>query len=68
MHGMTLHEYLAKENMPPHRFARSAGIDHTTIGRLLAGQIPRADTALKIHDATGGAVTLEDWRKKETAA
>ena len=66
---MTLHEYLQQHGMTAQRFAASAGINHGTISRLLDGaQVPRADTLLKIHDATGGAVTLEDWRKRGNAA
>lgn len=60
---MTLSEYLETQNMTAHRFAGMSGINHTTIGRLLAGQVPRVATAQKIHDITGGAVTLEDWTK-----
>lgn len=60
---MTLAQYLEQHAMTAQRFAASAGIDPGTVSRLLTGQVPRADTALKIHDITGGAVTLEDWRK-----
>ena len=64
MHAMTLQEYINEAGITAHQFARQAGINHATVGRLLAGdQVPRADTALKIHDITGGKVTLEDWRR-----
>lgn len=65
---MTLQQYLDENHLTPTRFAGMAGINHATVLRLLAGgQVPRADTALKIHDITGGAVTLEDWRRPDAA-
>lgn len=58
---MTLKEYLAQEAMPALRFAKRAGVDSSTIDRLLAGQMPRIDTIKRIEQATGGAVGFEDW-------
>lgn len=55
---MTLSEYLRHSGMPALQLAKSAGVAHTTIGRILKGtHIPQRSTRQRIAAATNGAVS-----------
>lgn len=55
-----LQRYLDSNNETPTSFAKKCGVSQPTIWRFLNSEINslKADTALKIQEATGGAVTV----------
>ncbi len=64
---LTLQEYLDAREESPSAFSRRLGVTVSTVYSWLTGVIPRADTALKIIEASrdeptpdGGTVTLRD--------
>jgi plasmid maintenance system antidote protein VapI len=59
--GMSLHEYLAEEQISPTAWAKKVGIPQPVISRLLAGtRTVSLKTAIRIQEATGGQVRVED--------
>lgn len=55
---MRLSDWLSTSGMNPTQFARQAGVAHTTVLRILAGNYhPQRDTRRRIVNATGGEVT-----------
>lgn len=55
---MKLSDWLSQSGMNPTRFARQAGMAHTTVLRILnGGYHPQKETRLRIVRATGGEVT-----------
>jgi DNA-binding transcriptional regulator YdaS (Cro superfamily) len=59
---MRLGEYLRSADISQTRFAAQIGMRQPTVSRLVAGtQNPSALTALRIRDATQGAVGPGDW-------
>ena len=59
---MTLEEYLASHDQKPFAFAAEIGVPASTITRLLKGErSPRLDLIRKIHAATSGKVTANDF-------
>ena len=66
---MTLGDYLASNGLKASAFAARLGVDRSTVGRWLSGvQRPDWDTLEKIHAATGGAVTANDFMGTTTSA
>lgn len=59
--SMSLQEYLAEENISPTAWSKKVGIPQPVISRLLAGtRSVSLKTALRIQEATGGKVRVED--------
>lgn len=65
---MTLKEYLTatKPKKISHAaFGERVGVTQATINRYVSGdRFPSPDMIRKIQDATGGAVTVNDWYVK----
>jgi hypothetical protein len=60
--SMRLGEFLRLTATPQAKFAAQIGVRQPTVSRLVAGtQNPSALTALKIRDASQGAVGPGDW-------
>lgn len=58
---MRLAEYLAEETLKPAEFARRINVQPSTISRLLDGRRGASlNLAIKIRDATGGCVSLDE--------
>lgn len=61
MAPMRLDTYLRQRGMTAQQLALQSGIAHTTVTRIIAGQvIPRRATRLRLVEATGGEVTERD--------
>lgn len=59
--GMKLIEYLAKEKISASAWAKRVGIPQPVISRFIAGARGLSlKTALRIQEATGGQVRVED--------
>ena len=59
---MTLEQYLKQHDQTPTEFARQHAFPPSTITRLLAGErAPGFELLTRIHVATGGAVTPNDF-------
>ena len=59
---MRLREYLRSADISQTRFAAQIGVQQGTVSRYISGtKIPSATVALKIRDASQGAVALDDW-------
>ena len=59
---MTLKEYLARNGLTFRAFSKVVDIDYSQLNRYANGvQLPSLENALKIKNATGGKVCLEDW-------
>lgn len=61
---MTLAEYLKKNAIRDEDFAAKIGVNRSTVNRLRRGangQLPSRETIARIADATGGAVTANDF-------
>jgi len=64
---MKLKEYLDKSGIKQNFLANKAGISPVTFSLYVLGKkVPNIETAWKIHKATNGAVTFQDWLHKET--
>lgn len=60
---MKLADYIAANGLTPAAFARKAGVQPSTIFRLLNGsRRAESETAAKITAATNGLVTIQDLR------
>ncbi len=58
---MKLADHIRDRGLNAHSFAQVAGVAHTTIGRILAGEVvPGPQTRRKIVEATSGEVTERD--------
>jgi transcriptional regulator with XRE-family HTH domain len=58
----TLAQYLAEKGRgTAAQLARDTGLSESQVMRLARGGRPFADTAIKIEDATGGAVPVRSW-------
>ena len=65
----TLAEHLKDAGIGQNEFARSQGIHPSTLSRYMANLVPiPLETAVKIKVATGGAVPVEAWVKREAGA
>ena len=59
---MQLFEYLVDHDIYQKTFAEKIGVSQPTLSRYLVGEtIPSVVTAIKIEQATGGAVKPRDW-------
>lgn len=59
---MTLAEHLKRVGKSPEAFAPEIGSTGQSIRRWLSGQsVPRREMMIKIVEATGGAVTADDF-------
>lgn len=59
---MKLADYLTSENMKPLHLAQIVGVKASTISRILKGERdPSFKLMAKIEDATGGAVSPDDF-------
>jgi predicted transcriptional regulator len=60
---MKLAEYLGKRGVSPSRFAAEAGLQPSTIFRILSGErpTPSIETLTKIMRASNGEVTPNDF-------
>lgn len=59
---MQLREWLNTKKMPANEFAALIGVDKSTVGRWIAGDVrPSWEIIPRIIDATGGAVTANDF-------
>ncbi len=66
---MTLAEYLEESGQRPSHFAQAAGVEPSTILRMLSGaRGPSLVMALRIEAATEGKVTTRDWQAIEVEA
>jgi len=58
---MNLQEYLQKEGVSPSAWAKKCGIAQPVITRFLSGKRGLSlTTAIRIQEATGGQVRIED--------
>jgi hypothetical protein len=57
---MLLREYLRRTTETPRHFANRAGLKEGAVRAIMAGGGCRVDTAIKIIEASGGLVGLED--------
>jgi len=63
---MKLKEYLHTSGIKQNFIANKAGISPVTFSLYVLGKkIPNIETAWKIHIATNGEVTFEDWLLEE---
>jgi DNA-binding transcriptional regulator YdaS (Cro superfamily) len=61
-HGMTLNEYLAKEQLGLSAFASRLGVESSTVHRWVHGtRRPSLACLLKIERITGGRVKAKDF-------
>lgn len=59
---MNLREYIEANGLSPTKFAKQIGVPTSTITRVIAGhRDPGLDLLRKIHVATEGAVTPNDF-------
>ena len=57
-----LKQYLVDADMTQERFAGLVGVKQSVVSRLASGAAhPSPELALRIEDATEGAVKLHDW-------
>jgi plasmid maintenance system antidote protein VapI len=57
-----LNAYLARSGIKQAIFAQRVGVTQATISKLVARTMsPSLELALKIEDATGGAVSARSW-------
>lgn len=65
---MDLDSYLSQEDLSNADFAALIEVDPSSVWRFRNGaRIPRRDTMMKIVDATGGAVTANDFFREDAA-
>jgi len=58
---MNISTYLKHKNMSANQLAIKSGVPQPTVSRILNGKSrPSPETAQKIEQATGGAVTLRE--------
>jgi len=66
---MRLSDYLQENQIAAPDFARLIGCDKGTVYRWIKGEvIPMPDTIGEIMNATGGAVTFEDFLEERARA
>ena len=65
---MRLSDYLAGKGEKPYGFAKRAGIPIRTMYDIIDGGGSRAETALRIVEASNGQVTLKDIVEAHTEA
>lgn len=66
---MTLSEYLSREGIKAAHFAKTLGVEPSTIHRLLNGsRKPGWDLADRITKETAGSVTIADFARARSAA
>lgn len=65
---MRLTEYLERTGETQVAFAKRSGVPQSTVNLLCRGGGARAETAIKIIDATGGLVKLEDLTAEKDGA
>jgi transcriptional regulator with XRE-family HTH domain len=59
---MTLQQFLDQTNMSRAEFAKAIGVSEVAITRYIGGKrMPRPELLVKIVEATGGAVTPNDF-------
>ncbi|TRO96756.1 helix-turn-helix transcriptional regulator [Glycocaulis profundi] len=59
---MTLSDWLKTSNVTPSAFADRIGVSRQAVHRYVEGdRIPRREVLTKINEATGGAVTANDF-------
>lgn len=64
-----LAEYITAIGLTYEAFGQKVGLTRTSVHRIVSGaQIPSAESALAIVEATGGRVTLEDLIRKKVSA
>lgn len=69
MRAMRLSEYLANQKISDSEFARRVGVSHSLVHRWKSGEKrPSMETASRIRDATGGAVTADDFMDPPSTA
>lgn len=57
-----LPEYLTKSGLKQAAFAQRIGVTQATVSKLIARtMLPGLELAVKIEDATGGAVKARSW-------
>lgn len=57
-----LPEYLTKSGLKQAAFAQRIGVTQATVSKLIARtMLPGLELAVKIEDATGGAVLARSW-------
>jgi transcriptional regulator with XRE-family HTH domain len=57
-----LKDYLSRAGMKQEAFALRVGVTQATVSKLIARTMtPSLELALKIEDATGGAVSARSW-------
>lgn len=62
LRNMTLDQFLSDQGMTNHAFGALVGRDASSISRLRRGETrPDWETVRLIYDATGGAVTANDF-------
>ncbi len=65
---MRLSEYLDRTGESQAAFARRAVLPQSTVNLICLGGGTRVETAIKIIEATGGMVQLEDLKAEQGAA
>lgn len=58
---MKLNDYITREGLTNIAFGAIIEVDHSTVSRLRAGQVPSPTVMRRIFDATGGEVTANDF-------
>lgn len=62
MRRMKLNAYLAEQGLTRAAFAERIGVSAVQVSRLCTGaNLPSLVLAARIHDVTGGRVSLADW-------
>lgn len=65
---MQLRTYLAMHNIPPAAFAGTLNVSVQTLYRYLSSdRFPTPENLKRIREATGGAVTADDFVDQHTA-
>ena len=68
MDGMQLAQYLADKKITTTAFGKLIGKSHASVSRYARKKrMPRPNTIRRIHKATDGEVSFEDWYADETA-
>lgn len=57
---MKLRDYLARQGETQRSFSERTGIPQQTLADICRGGGTRTETAIKIRNATGGLVTVDD--------
>ncbi len=66
---MNISQYLEQVQMRQCDFAKRVGISKSYMSEIAAGlKTPALDTAIKIHEATGGSVPLKSLIKTKTSS